>query len=66
MSDIIKTQRSLATKAMHHPAHRFDHLYRLICQQEWIWAAGQGVLVVSIQQRFAGEPAISTCPPPGG
>ena len=26
MSDIIKTQRSFATKAMHHPAHRFDHL----------------------------------------
>ena len=44
MSDIIKTQRSFATKAMHHPAHRFDHLYRLICQQEWIWAAVQGVL----------------------
>jgi RNA-directed DNA polymerase len=44
MSDIIKTQRSFAIKAMHHPAHRFDHLYRLICQQEWIWAAVQGVL----------------------
>jgi len=44
MSDIIKTQRSFATKAMHQPAHRFDHLYRLICQQEWIWAAVQGVL----------------------
>jgi len=29
MSDIIKTQRSFATKAMHHPAHRFDHLYRI-------------------------------------
>ena len=28
MSDIIKTQRSFAIKAMHHPAHRFDHLYR--------------------------------------
>ena len=44
MSDIIKTQRSFATKAMHHPAHRFDHLYRLICQQEWIAAALKGVL----------------------
>jgi RNA-directed DNA polymerase len=44
MSDIIKTQRSFATKAMHHPAHRFDHLYRLICQQEWIQTALQGVL----------------------
>jgi group II intron reverse transcriptase/maturase len=44
MSDIIKTQRSLATKAMHHPTHRFDHLYRVICQQEWIGTALRGVL----------------------
>jgi group II intron reverse transcriptase/maturase len=44
MSDIIKTQRSLATKAMHQPAHRFDHLYRVICQQEWIGTALRGVL----------------------
>src|SRR5262249_14384125 len=44
MSDIIKTQRSLATKAMHQPAHRFDHLYRLLCQREWIATALKGVL----------------------
>jgi hypothetical protein len=44
MSDIIKTQRSFATKAMHHPAHRFDHLYRIICQQEWIQTALQKLL----------------------
>src|SRR5215831_13205892 len=44
MSDIIKTQRSLATKAMHQPAHRFDHLYRLLCQREWIATALRGVL----------------------
>src|ERR671923_993621 len=44
MSDIIKTQRSLATKAMHQPAHRFDHLYRLLCQREWITTALRGVL----------------------
>src|ERR687888_934475 len=44
MSDIIKTQRSLATKAMHQPAHRFDHLYRLLCQREWITTALRGML----------------------
>lgn len=44
LSAIIKTQRSFAIKALHHPAHRFDHLYRLIGQQEWIGAAVQGVL----------------------
>ena len=27
MSDIIKTQRSFAKKALHQPTHRFDHLY---------------------------------------
>lgn len=44
MSDIIKTQRSLATKAQYQPAHQFDHLYRLICQQEWLRAALTRVL----------------------
>jgi len=44
MSDIIKTQRSFATKAMHQPAHRFDHLYRIICRQDWIEMAMRGVL----------------------
>src|SRR6266480_2443827 len=39
MSDIIKTQRSLAIKAEHNPTHKFDHLYRLICQEEWIHKA---------------------------
>ncbi len=39
MSDIIKTQRSLAIKAKHNPTHKFDHLYRLICQEEWIHQA---------------------------
>jgi retron-type reverse transcriptase len=39
MSDSIKTQRSLALKAMHNPTHKFEHLYRLICQQEWIQRA---------------------------
>ena len=42
MSDIIKTQRSFATKAMYQPAHRFDHLYRIICQQEWIEDGADG------------------------
>ena len=36
MSDIIKTQRSLAIKAKYQSWHRFDHLYRLICRQDWI------------------------------
>jgi group II intron reverse transcriptase/maturase len=44
MSDIIKTQRSFATKALHYPVHRFDHLYRIICRQEWIAAALISVL----------------------
>lgn len=44
MSDIIKTQRSLAIKAKHNPTHQFDHLYRLICRQEWIDAALKAVL----------------------
>ncbi len=39
MSDIIKTQRSLAIKAKHNPTHQFDHLYRLICQEEWVHRA---------------------------
>jgi RNA-directed DNA polymerase len=44
MSDIIKTQRSLALKAKHNPTHQFDHLYRLICQEEWIHKAVSLVL----------------------
>jgi RNA-directed DNA polymerase len=44
MSDIIKTQRSLARNALHNPTHRFDHLYRLSCQEEWIRTALDAVL----------------------
>ena len=44
MSDIIKTQRSLATKAKYNPTHQFDHLYRLICRPEWIRVALTRVL----------------------
>ena len=44
MSDIIKTQRSLALKAKHNPTPQFDHLYRLICQEEWIQQALNQVL----------------------
>ena len=29
---------------MHHPAPRFDHLYRFLCQREWIATALRGVL----------------------
>jgi group II intron reverse transcriptase/maturase len=39
MSDLIKTQRSLARKALYRPTYQFDHLYRLICQEEWIRTA---------------------------
>jgi len=44
MSDIIKTQRSLALKTTHNPTHQFDHLYRLICREEWIRTAVYHVL----------------------
>lgn len=44
MSDIIKTQRSLAIKAKQNQTHQFDHLYRLICREEWIRAALDRVL----------------------
>ncbi|NEP15205.1 MAG: group II intron reverse transcriptase/maturase [Symploca sp. SIO2C1] len=44
MSDIIKTQRSLAIKAEHQPQHQFNHLYRLICRSDWIRTALDAVL----------------------
>lgn len=44
MSDITKAQRSLAIKAEHNKQHRFDHLYRLICLEEWIDYALASVL----------------------
>ncbi len=44
MSDIIKTQRSLAIKAKYQPQHQFEHLYRLICREDWINAALLSVL----------------------
>jgi group II intron reverse transcriptase/maturase len=44
MPDIIKTQRALAVKATHNPTHQFDHLYRLICRDDWIAAALDAVL----------------------
>jgi group II intron reverse transcriptase/maturase len=44
MSDIIKTQRSLAKKALYEPEHQFNHLYRLICREDWIQEALAAVL----------------------
>ena len=44
MSDIIKTQRSLAIKAEHQLQHKFDHLYRLICRSDWIRTALDAIL----------------------
>src|SRR5438093_229901 len=54
MSAIIKTQRSFAIKAQHNPAHRFDRLYRLICQEEWIRTA----LNVILSNKGARTPGI--------
>ena len=44
MSDIIKTQHSFAKKAMCVPKHKFEKLYRLICQEQWITTALHSVL----------------------
>jgi group II intron reverse transcriptase/maturase len=44
MSDIIKTQHSLALKAEHNPTHQFNHLYRYLCQKAWIVVALAAVL----------------------
>ncbi|MEM9216804.1 MAG: group II intron reverse transcriptase/maturase [Cyanobacteria bacterium P01_F01_bin.150] len=44
MSDIIKTQRSLATKAKYNPTHQFGDLYALMCRVEWIRVAFTRVL----------------------
>lgn len=44
MTDVIKTQQSLARKAEAEPEHRFEDLYFLLCKQEWIEAALQHVL----------------------
>jgi RNA-directed DNA polymerase len=44
MSDIIKTQRSLAIKAKFQKEHQFDHLYRLICRRDWITDALETIL----------------------
>ena len=44
MSDIIKTQRSLARKAEHQTQHQFNHLYRLICRSDWIRTALDAIL----------------------
>ena len=44
MSDMTKTQYSLAVKAEHNKQHRFEHLYRLICREEWITQAVEIIL----------------------
>lgn len=44
MSDIIKVQHSLARKAQSDTNHRFGHLYRIICNKEWINEALEIVL----------------------
>ena len=44
MSDILKTQRSFARKAQAKPDHRFEDLYHLICQPEWMETALKHVL----------------------
>jgi RNA-directed DNA polymerase len=44
MTDITKSQQSLARKAEAEPIHRFEDLYFLLCKTEWIEAALQHVL----------------------
>ena len=39
MNDICKTQQSFARKALAQPEHRFEDLYHLICQEQWLKAA---------------------------
>ena len=44
MSDITKAQYSLAVKAKYNKQHRFEHLYRLTCREEWVTQAVNIVL----------------------
>jgi len=44
MNDICKTQQSFARKAQAQPEHRFEDLYHLICQKEWLNAALEAAL----------------------
>jgi len=44
MSDIIKVQHGLARKAQSDTNHQFGHLYRIICNKEWINEALENVL----------------------
>jgi RNA-directed DNA polymerase len=44
MSDILKTQRGFARKAVTHPEHRFGDLYHLICRKGWMETALAHVL----------------------
>lgn len=44
MSDIIKVQHGLARKAQSDANHQFGHLYRIICNKEWINEALENVL----------------------
>jgi group II intron reverse transcriptase/maturase len=44
MNDICKTQQSFARKAQAQPEHRFEDLYHLICQEQWLKAALEAAL----------------------
>jgi group II intron reverse transcriptase/maturase len=44
MNDICKTQQSFARKALAQPEHRFEDLYHLICQEQWLKAALEAAL----------------------
>src|SRR5947207_1272738 len=44
MSDIQKTQRSFARKALACAEHQFENLYHLICRMDWLHAALNHVL----------------------
>ncbi len=44
LDDILKTQRSFARKATHHPEHRFTDLYHLLKREDWLETALDSVL----------------------
>jgi hypothetical protein len=42
--DIAKVQKSLATKALYQPQHRFNDLYRYVRHRDWLEAARHDIL----------------------
>lgn len=42
--EIAKVQKSLATKALYQPTHRFDDLYRYLRNMNWLESARSAIL----------------------